>query len=233
LTSVVHSFKNQLYLKPLFSFTNFKTLPFFTTRKPKPIFKMRFSVLAATFFAGAAVAEYVTSTEEITVTSCAASVTDCPARSTVVSTNTWVSSVSSVATVYPTVTPSSVPVVYTNSSSSVVYSAPPAPTTAAVIPTTTPAGVVVSSTPVGELSTITISTCVPTVIYSTITVVPTTTPAAVSVSPPVSTGVISVPGNVTSPSATATPSAYLSGASNVQSSVMVAAFAGLAAFIFA
>jgi len=46
-------------------------------------------------------------------------------------------------------------------------------------------------------------------------------------------GVISYPHNVTYPAATATPTAFTGAASNVQGSIVMVAFAGLAAFIFA
>jgi len=97
--------------------------------------------------------------------------------------------------------------------------------TVTVTSSTTPVVVVPTSSPV-TLATTYITTCIPTVITSVYTVTPTpkVTPVASA------TGVISYSKNVTSPSATATPSQYLSGASTVQGSVVVAAVAGFAAF---
>jgi len=197
LTSVVHSFKESaICLSPLFS--NLRT-PHPTNPIPYIKIKMRFSIFAAAAFLATAIyADEVTvySTDEITVTSCAATVTNCPARSTVTYT-----------TSYPVVTSSAH---YSNSSTS----------------TSKAAGVPASSSSV-LLSTITISTCVPTVIYSTITVSPTTKAA------PSSTGTISYSHNVTAPAATASPTQFTGSASSVQGSIVVAAFAGLAAFVFA
>ncbi|KAF7897027.1 hypothetical protein EAF00_005255 [Botryotinia globosa] len=71
---------------------------------------MRFSVVAASMFAGAAMAatstDYVT--EEVTITSCAATVTDCPARSTQVSTTIY-SRTSSTEAAHSSVTPAGQP----------------------------------------------------------------------------------------------------------------------------
>ncbi|KAF7948628.1 uncharacterized protein EAE97_004039 [Botrytis byssoidea] len=71
---------------------------------------MRFSVIAASMFAGAAMAatstDYVT--EEVTITSCAATVTDCPARSTQVSTTIY-SRTSSTEAAPSSVTPAGQP----------------------------------------------------------------------------------------------------------------------------
>jgi hypothetical protein len=77
------------------------------------------------------------------------------------------------------------------------------------------------------LGTSYITTCIPTVITSVYTVTPSPKPSA--------TGGLTYAHNVTTPAATATPTQYLtgSGASSVQGSVVVAAVAGLAAFLFA
>lgn len=197
---------------------------------------MRFSVLAASFMVSAVLAhETETSyiTEIHTKTQCAASITNCPARSTVYSTTSYPAP--------PATSSPSGPVVYYNTSSVAVPppstylpSAPPATTPVAPPATSTPGGPL--SSPPFSLSTITISTCVPTVIYSTITVTPS--PPAPTSSPVGtiggSTGTISVPHNVTAPTAPASPSGYeTSGASAIQGSVVVAALAGLAAFLFA
>jgi len=163
---------------------------------------MRFSIFAAAAFLATAIyADEITvySTDEITITSCAPTVTNCPARSTVTST-----------TSYPVVTSSAH---YSNSSTSTTSKAAGVPSS--------------SSSSSVLLSTITISTCVPTVIYSTITVTPSTKAA------PSSTGTISYSHNVTAPAATASPTQFTGSASSVQGSIVVAAFAGLAAFVFA
>lgn len=166
---------------------------------------MRFSILAASLFAGAVMAESTFyTTTVITKTSCAATVTDCPARSTVVTT-----------TSYPVITSSSVAPVYANT------------TTWAPVSVSSPAGVATSPAP--SLSIITISTCVPTVIYSTVTIAPVST----SIVAPISTGSVAPPTNATSPTTPASPSVFTGAASSLQGSVAVAAFAGLAAFLFA
>ncbi len=168
---------------------------------------MRFSVAAAAFLATAVSAQStVYQTEEVTITSCAATVTDCPARSTVTSLTSYpVVATTSSAPVYPTYTPessSSAPVypTYANSSSAAVptYPAGTAPVpvystkTSAGVPTY-PASSVPASSPV--LSTLTISTCVPTIIYSIVTVTPSA-PATYSPAPS-ATGVLSYSHNVT------------------------------------
>jgi hypothetical protein len=189
---------------------------------------MQFSVVAVAFMATFAFAAESTvyKTEEITITSCHATVTNCPARSTVTST-----------TSYAIIT--SIPV-YSNSSVK--------PTTSILVPTTISDsfGTVSSKVPVPTsikdtfgsvsvpgplLSTITISTCVPTVIYSTVTVTPVSTKPAASYS----TGVVSYSRNTTAPVATSTPTGvtFTGAASTVQGSVLIAAFAGVAAFILA
>jgi hypothetical protein len=184
------------------------------------------TAVSAGGYSAASVPEYSTvyTTEEVTITSCAATVTNCPARSTTVSKTTYP------VTSYPAVSTSASVPVYSNSSSSAPYVVVPstysAPVSVPVYSTKSSAGVVVPTyTPV--LSTITISTCVPTVIYSTVTVTPTSSKAA-----PSSTGTITYAHNVTAPSATATPSVYATGAaSTIQGSMIVAAIGGIAAFL--
>lgn len=215
MTSVVHSFKDPALYQQLFS-TNSKLSSFSTPEKNNPAIKMRFSVFAATFLASATAVlageSTIYVTDEITITSCHSTVTNCPARSTVTSTTT-----------YPVITSSSAPV-YANSSAPV--SSPPYTVVPPPVSVATSAGV--SSYPVSSpvsLSTITISTCVPTVIYSTITV------AGVSSTPaPSGTGSISYSKNVTAPSATATPSAFTGSASSIQASFGIGAVAAIAAF---
>jgi hypothetical protein len=119
---------------------------------------MRFSVLAAAFMVSAVLAhETETSyiTEIHTKTQCAASITNCPARSTVYSTTSYPAPP-------PTSSPSG-PVVYYNTSSVAVpppstYLPPPPATTTPAPPATSSPGGPLSSPPV-SLSTITISTC--------------------------------------------------------------------------
>jgi hypothetical protein len=175
---------------------------------------MRFSIIAAAFMATGASAEYtVYTTEEITITSCAATVTNCPARSTVTSTTSYA------VTSAP---------VYSNSSAQATYVAVPPTSLKSAVGV---AGYPAAGSPAPILSTITISTCVPTVIYSTVTVTPVVTKAA-----PSSTGTVTYAHNVTVPSATSTPSATpyaASAASSIQGSVFIAALAGVAVFILA
>ncbi|KAF5873375.1 putative surface protein sp1 protein [Botrytis fragariae] len=257
---------------------------------------MRFSVIAVSIFAGAAMAatstDYVT--EEVTITSCAATVTDCPARSTQVSTTIY-SRTSSTEAAPSSVTPAgqpsnSGPVASGPASSAPVASAPassaPAsskPATSVLVPVAssavssapvasspagsapvasapassapasskpasftptyaTPAassagsslGVVVSS-PAPSVSVVAITTCIPTVIYSTISLsgLETTAPGVPAASAkPSSTGYISVPANGTTPAATQTPLAFTGAAANVQvGGAAIAAVFGLAAFL--
>jgi hypothetical protein len=78
LTSVVHSFQNSKYLLTALQHQLHELYLLPTNQKPKNsiIFNMRFSVVAVSLFAGAAMAatstDYVT--EEVTITSCAATV---------------------------------------------------------------------------------------------------------------------------------------------------------------
>lgn len=144
LTSVVHSFHRIISIHsssaPSRNPTNFQSPN--TTN-----IKMRFSVIAAAVMASVVSAEStIYTTEEITITSCAATVTNCPARSTVVST-----------TSYPVITASSSSVpVYANTSSAAVYSyTAPTSSTPVVVATSSPLGVA-SSYPL--LSTVTVST---------------------------------------------------------------------------
>jgi len=206
---------------------------------------MQFSIIAAAFLATAASAGNVVYMTEEVIDCSAASITDCPARSTVTSTKS-----------YPVSASTSVPVVsyptgYANASSPGVPTYP-AQTGSASVPTypgqTGSASVSVkvpvysASSAVGVpsyapsskpiLSTITISTCVPTVLYSTVTVTPTA-PVVTYAPAPSATGVISYPHNVTYPAATTTPKPFTGAASNVQGSIFMVAFAGVAAFIFA
>jgi len=190
-------------------------------------------------------------TEEVTITSCAATVTDCPASSTVTSTKSYpvisTSAKSYPATSTSTDSPPVYPTGYANVSSPAVPTYPGQTGSASVtvkVPVYSTTGAVgVPSSVVGVpsyapsskpiLSIVTISTCVPTVIYSTVTVTPTK-PVVTYTPAPSATGVISYPHNATYPTATGTPPPAFEGtASNVQGSMIMVAFAGLAAFIFA
>ncbi|KAH8595568.1 hypothetical protein B0O99DRAFT_511844 [Bisporella sp. PMI_857] len=196
---------------------------------------MQFSVVTVALFAGAAMAvkqSTIYQTEEITITSCAPTVTNCPAASTVVS-----------LTSYPVVSPTETPAgpsypVYTPSPSSHANVSVPVyvPSSTAEGVKTTPVPVYPTGTPAApssySLSTIEISTCVPTVIYSTVTLYPTTSPVPTYAPAPSSTGTIVVPGNVTYPTVPATPSTseFAGAASSIKGSFAVAAVAGFAAF---
>jgi hypothetical protein len=124
---------------------------------------MRFAIVAASLMALVAAESTVYATEEITITSCAPTVTDCPARSTVVSTTSY--PVVTPVETYPAATYPAETATYPVSSASVsvpVYanSTWAAPTTyvAATYPASTSTYAAVT-TPAVSLSTITISTC--------------------------------------------------------------------------
>lgn len=112
-----------------------------------------------------------------------------------------------------------------NSTSYPVYANTSAPvTTSSYVPVPTYPVYPVSS-PV-SLATSYITTCVPTVITKVYTVTPTPVVA--------STGYMTYPHNATTPYATSTPSSYATGAaSSVERSIVLAAAAGVAAFVFA
>ncbi|EHK99261.1 hypothetical protein GLAREA_08913 [Glarea lozoyensis ATCC 20868] len=168
---------------------------------------MQFSFAAVAFMASAVMAQStVYSTKEVTITSCGPTVTNCPAASTVVSKTTY----PVVYTSAPVVSAS--PINYTNATTPVVVKPVP----------TTPAG----GNSGASVSVIAISSCVPTVIYSTITVQPSVASPAPA---PSSTGYITPPKNVTSPAATATPTMYANSAAGLQASAAFAAVAGLVA----
>ncbi|KAK3322386.1 hypothetical protein B0H66DRAFT_201590 [Apodospora peruviana] len=180
---------------------------------------MRFAA-AVVAFAGAVMAyEYeetapestVYSTDYVTVTSCAAYVTNCPAESTVVST-----------TVYPVSSSTStyVPIYANTTSSSYVAPAPVYPTGGLTTTTVAPA------CPTYSVKTIQTeyTTVIPTVIYETVDIpCPTPTPSAG----------FSVPaGNGTTPPAYPT-APITAGASAKGVSAILAAAAGLAAVVLA
>ncbi|PBP28783.1 hypothetical protein BUE80_DR000292 [Diplocarpon rosae] len=220
-------------------------------------------------------------TEQITITSCAPTVTYCPAESTVISTTSYpvahspqpppvasftdyhpVASTTgyhpAVPTYEPAVSkyspgPSSVPVpAQTNCSSVPVPSYHPSGEPSVSVPSYYPAGEPSMSVPPYNTSTaigipshpptyaapsysvITISTCIPTLIYSTVTPAPSA-PMHAPV-PSTTKGMYYPAGNHTLPNGTAsvTPSNYVTGdASGTHVSWLTVAIAGLAAFIFA
>ncbi|CZT02043.1 uncharacterized protein RAG0_09372 [Rhynchosporium agropyri] len=201
---------------------------------------MRFSIAATAFVVTVASAgNVVYKTEEVTITSCHPTVTYCPARSTVVSTTTYAASV----TTYAGEAAPPHPTGYANVSTSAVPTYAAAETYPAGVPVETypaenpvethPASVPTypASNPIVQ----TISTCVPTVIYVTVT--PTGAPTAPVVTPPVNTyepkptgGVFPPHNNATHNNNTKPPNPIEGSASNVQGSI-VFALAGLAAFM--
>ncbi|KAG9232564.1 hypothetical protein BJ875DRAFT_74542 [Amylocarpus encephaloides] len=177
---------------------------------------MQFTIASAAFMATAVMAgahveqSTVYATTAVTITSCAPYVTDCPAQSTVTS-----------LTSYPVV-PSAAPVNYSNST---ITTKPSENSGAsATIPPAAP-----------SISVLTIESCVPTVIYSTITVQPSAPPATYvpGVPAPSATGVIPILNNVTSPSASQTPSVFTGSAAGLQASAAFAVVAGLVAVVLA
>ncbi|MCJ1284346.1 hypothetical protein MMC26_003677 [Xylographa opegraphella] len=194
--------------------------------------------------------EVVLTTEEITIYSCAPTVSNCPAR---VTTTTY--AVSS-----PTVAPMSIPMATSTSTMTISFVTPPAipssspvaiPATSssipAVVPTSTNAAVPATSA-APSVSVITISTCIPTTILSTVTVpaVPvTSTNAAIPASSagpsvfssftsmPVGTGAPSGSG-VTGPMPTTSPITPFQGsASSFGISMVGAGMAAVAAIFLA
>lgn len=159
---------------------------------------MRFATIAVAF-AGAVMAEStIYSTKYFTITSCAATVTDCPASSTQVH-----------SSVYPVTTP------YSNST-----------VTGSVKPTWVLTPSAAAACPTYSVKTIStsVTVVVPTVIYQTIAIpCPTTASPSTGFPTPSANGTVTKP-----PVATVT-----AGASNMGSSLFVAAAAGLAAIVFA
>ncbi|KAL3471558.1 hypothetical protein BJX99DRAFT_263142 [Aspergillus californicus] len=192
---------------------------------------MRFSAAAVAFFAGLAIAapggdiETIYSTDEVTITSCAPTVTDCPGNTASATTEpTGVEPTTDVPTTSVPAATSSVPVVpeqpETPSSSSAV---PP------VVPSEEPTVPSVPEVPTGSVSVFPVTTCIPTVTYSTITVTPT---AGATTSKPVIPGAPSVvpssAGATGTASATPSPSApAFTGAANAVTNSF--GFAGAAA----
>ncbi|TDZ24372.1 hypothetical protein Cob_v003220 [Colletotrichum orbiculare MAFF 240422] len=199
----------------------------------------------------------VFSTKYFTITSCAPEVTNCPARSTVVSSS--VVPVITNSAELPVLTTTAVPVPVTTPAA--VYPIPSAPapappagngtvpvppvkpttetgvkpvpvTTGAAVPSVSKPATLVSQpapvcpgSPVKTIST-SITTVIPTVIYETVQI-PCPTPSAPSATiPGVPTG-----GNGTAVPPTKTP--VTAGASGLSGSVVLAAVAGVAAYVFA
>ncbi|CAG8959246.1 hypothetical protein HYFRA_00012604 [Hymenoscyphus fraxineus] len=212
---------------------------------------MQFTVAAAAFMASAVMAHdhpgaTVYSTMEVTITSCAPTVTNCPARSTVVSTTSF--PVVPTPNPYPVPSPSPVPTVpspapYVHHNASIPAASPTKNTGTPYNPVSVaeespaPSEPAVPEKPVGEkpvgpgpqISVVAITSCVPTVIYETITVSPTLKPSAPV---PSSTGSINPPKNVTTPLASPTPTAFTGSAAGLQGSAAFAAVAGLVAILF-
>ncbi|KAH8668308.1 hypothetical protein BX600DRAFT_253285 [Xylariales sp. PMI_506] len=136
--------------------------------------KMRFAAAAA-LFAGAMAQSTVFSTDYITITSCAPEITNCPARST-----------ATYSSVYAVSSASSYPAGNTTAPYPISYPASGYPTTVkTAVASSYPAETYpVSSSPAEtypvSVLTISTTTCVPTVSYSTITVYPTSTAATPS-----------------------------------------------------
>ncbi|CAI7647459.1 unnamed protein product [Penicillium glandicola] len=207
---------------------------------------MRFTTATVAFFAGLAIAA-PGADQTVTITSCAPTVTDCPGNSG--------------AGVEPTgsTTPSSVPAAVTSvptgeasetaawSSETPAWSSVPtwAPSSApsapgapsAVSSVTAPAPPAVA-TPVVSSTVIAITTCVPTVIYSTVPIT-VSTPAASSVPHGATGGVPHVPSSSkgvatgTSAVSPATSSPVFSGAGALTGSIGFAGAAAAAAFFLA
>ncbi|KAI1844111.1 hypothetical protein JX265_009626 [Neoarthrinium moseri] len=180
---------------------------------------MRFATVAAVF-AGAVSAKTVYSTDYVTVTSCAPEVTDCPARST-----------ATYSSVYPVGPASSSYPVVPSANTTAPYPVSYPATTGPAVPTTVkPAtsGYPVESkstspaTGVSSVLTISTTTCIPTVIYSTVTATPYTVSSA---KPSAGT---TIPGhNATVPAVPSSTYPVTAGAGSVAGSLFAAA-AGLA-----
>ncbi|KAK0630821.1 hypothetical protein B0T17DRAFT_232542 [Bombardia bombarda] len=188
---------------------------------------MRFA-LAAVAFAAAVFAQEdeaaestVYSTDYVTITSCAATVTDCPARSTQVS-----------STVYAVTTGVVIPSQYSNStikasSAAAVFTPVVVAPSAAAVPSlfTT----VAPACPTYSVKTISteITTVIPTVYYETVAI------PCPTVAPTPSAGFPASSSNGTTPTFTSPPAIVTAGAATMGGSAFLAAAAGLAAFVLA
>jgi len=133
---------------------------------------MRFTAASVALFAGIAAAlpngdlETVYSTEDVTITSCAPTVTDCPSRQT-----STPQAVEAVTSSVPAVATPSAPA---SSSSPVAPVEAPSSSSPAPAPSSPAAGssspVVPVQVPTSSASVIPVTTCIPTVTYSTVQV---------------------------------------------------------------
>jgi hypothetical protein len=184
---------------------------------------MRFAA-AAVVLAGAAMAAESTvySTAYYTVTSCAATVTNCPAHSTIVSTVSYPVVESSTAEeVSPTTAVGSY---ITSSEAPEETGSYPASSIPATSYAVTSAAAACPTYSVKTIST-SVTTVVPTVIYETVSVpCPTTVKPSSGFSTPYTNGTL--------PTSTPTP-IVTAGASTIGSSLLVAAAAGFAALVLA
>ncbi|KAJ5276011.1 hypothetical protein N7524_002164 [Penicillium chrysogenum] len=197
---------------------------------------MRFTTATIAFFAGLAIAapgadQTVYETDEVTITSCAPTVTDCPGNSgagveptgSTTPSSTPASSVETPAWSSETPAWSSVPTWAPS------VPAPSAPSSAPSAPAP-PAG-----TPVVSNSVIAVTTCVPTVIYSTVPVT-ATTPAGSNVPHGPTGGVPHVPSSSkgvatgTASVSPATSSPAFNGGATLSGSLGFAGAAAVAAF---
>ncbi|KAI9732246.1 MAG: hypothetical protein M1818_007565 [Claussenomyces sp. TS43310] len=200
---------------------------------------MRFFVLAAALFVSAAVAEPTTYvTVEFTKTQCAATVTNCPARSTVTSTTSYPATTSSSAvTVYSTTpvgtTTASIKPVW--SANSTIPAGPTGPTVPVSVPTPASSSVVVPA-----VVTVTVNYCpapvssaptLPGTLIST-TTAPVVASTGTGIPAPSSNGTVAVP---SAPSSTAVPTTppFTGAASSLGGSMLLAGAAGVAAVLFA
>ncbi|KAJ6036612.1 hypothetical protein N7540_000891 [Penicillium herquei] len=189
---------------------------------------MRFTIAAVAFFAGLVAADTtVFETEQVTVTSCGPEVTNCPASS-------------GVATSVPVVPTS---VVVPNGVGAASSGAPSWTTAVPAAPATTgaanpaPAG---GNTAVQSYTVIAHTTCVPTVVYSTIPIAQTTSPVGSGSGPgPAGSGAPHVPSSSkaapSGASASASPSStpVYSGAGAISGSMGFAGLFAAAAYILA
>ncbi|KAK8117290.1 GPI anchored serine-rich protein [Apiospora kogelbergensis] len=138
---------------------------------------MQFAATAA-LFATAVAGNMVYETQYHTITSCAPEVTNCPAKSTVTSSTVYAVTtpaggypVSSVVPSKSAVTSPAVPVVPTGGKPSGPYDTAPAPYPVESVTSNSPVKPTQPGAPGLPVTSVqTISTCMPTVIYSTVTV---------------------------------------------------------------
>lgn len=208
---------------------------------------MRFTTATIAFFAGLAIAapgadQTVYETDEVTITSCAPTVTDCPGSSAGVE-PTGVPAMSTPAA--PGVgetTPA--PSAETPAWSSVPTGAPSVsvPAGGSAPSVSAPAPAPPAETPSSSFSVVPVTTCVPTVIYSTVAVPPASTPAGGNGGnvphvpgtgvPHVPTGSKGMPSGTASASPSASSPAF-NGAGALSGSLGFAGAAAAAAFFLA